>query len=546
MRSRQGFVAWQPKRQGMTGQYASRSAWRARLDTAETVVFSAIFAFLPELGLMWLLVPFLHEGFHGGWGWALRLAVAVPLLLTPLVAAVAGGVLAWQARPSRPVMRWLLIGLGSKAMVFLCGVLLFLPGLQGPIGWMLFCLVALALAVVAAAFPVPMMWAVIVHAIVSRRRARMIMRIAFAALVISAVAVWAKFAVTSFVERAPMVEALSVSPSGRLYAATGAGIFAADPKSDTLRYLRCGSWGQPASSVVADARNPSLVWAGLAMPDTVITKLVESREAGRSWHPVGGVPSGGYVVSTGSAIYARQGSGLSTWVNRSGNEGDWHERPLKLPKIEAPGKVRVFPGVMAASSTHPGLVFVGIEYSISATRTQGETWRGALYRSRDFGDTWERVSIPLSVENNAGEQIDDIAIIPGDPEIIAVVTWWGFLISSDEGDHWRRLKRPQGEHPEVSGAPTVPPTAYLLVEGGLYASQDLGRTWHILRGGVECIAISPTDPATIYAGSWQGQWWDRKRREDVAVTGGVYRSRDGGKTWRRLRYSFLPIGPRGR
>jgi hypothetical protein len=527
----------------MTTNSASRSAWRARLDIVETALFSAIFALLPELGLAALLVPWLHEGFHGAWGWALRTAVAVPLFLTPLVAAVAGGVLARQARSSRPVLRWLLIGLGARAAAPVCGaLLLFLPGPQGPIRWMFFCLVALVLSVAAAAFPVPMMWAVIVYAIVSRPRARMIMRILFAVLVIGALALWARLAAGAFVEGAQNVTALSVSPSGRLYAATRAGIFAADPKSDTLRYLRCGSWGQPASTVVADARNPALLWAGIARPDTGITELVESRDAGRSWHPVTGAPSDGYVLSTGSAIYGRQGHGFNIWVNRSGNEGDWRKRPLKLPKIEAAGRVRVFPGVMAASATDPGLILVGVEYSIGATREQGETWRGALFRSRDFGATWERVSIPLSVENNAGEQIDDIAIIPGNPEIIAIATWWALLISSDEGRHWRRLERPQGEHPEVSGAPALPPTIYLLVEGGLYASQDLGRTWRDVRGGVECIAISPADSRTIYTALWQGQWWDRKLRRDVAVTGGIYRSRDGGKTWRRLRYSYPLIG----
>jgi hypothetical protein len=535
---------------------------------AETALVSAIFAFLPELGLIALLVPPLHEGFHGAWGWALQLAVAVPLVLTPLVAAVAGGILAWQARPSRPVLRWLLIGMGAKATTLLCGaLLLFLPGPQGPVRWMVFCLAALVLSVAAAAFPVPMMWAVIGHAVSSRRRPRIITRIVLAVLIVAALVLWARFAVLGFIERAQSVAALSVSPSGRVYAATGAGIFAAGPKSTTLRYLRCGSLGTPATTVVADARNAALVWAGLAMANALTTRLVESRDAGSTWHPVAGLPPADYILSAPSAIYAKHDHAFDTlWVNRSGQVGDWERRPLKLSKVEAQGRVRVSPSVMAASSERPGLVMLAAECRITepaAGATEGrdlralqpapprgafapqpaaETWRGALFRTRDFGSTWQSVPMPLLVENNAGEQIDDIAIIPGKPEIVAAATWWGFLISSDEGDHWRRLKRPQGEHPEVSGAPTVPPTIYLLVEGGLYASHDLGRTWRDVRGGVECIAVSPADPRTIYAGSWDGQWWDRKLRRDVAVTGGVYRSRDAGKTWRRLRYSYLPFG----
>jgi len=565
----------------MTANQASHSARRTRLDVVETALVSAIFAWLPEAALLvFLLVIFLiGEELHGTWAWCLRLTLIVPACLTPLVAAVAGGVLAQRAQPPPSVRRWLLIGLGARAAALLCGALPFyvFPGPDLSIPSIILYPAALLLAVAAAAFPVPMMWAVIAHAVVSRRRLRIITRIALATLIVGAVALWAKSAVTGFVQGAQSVEGLSVSPSGRVYAATGAGIFAAGPKSTTLRYLRCGSLGTPATMVVADARNVALVWAGLAVPNALTTNLLESRDASKTWHPVAGPPPPDDVLSTSSAIYAKHDHDFETlWVNRSGQVGDWAKRPLKLPKIEAGGRVRVFANLMAASSQHPGLVMLAAEYGVSGTPAGGEarrgpkaeshgvrpgdtsaipaggeTWRGALYRTRDFGDTWERVSIPLLVEGDASEQIDDIAIIPGSPEIVAVATWWGLLISSDEGRHWRRLKRPQGEHPKVFGAPTVPPTIYLLVEGQLYASGDLGRTWKDMRGGVSCIAISPAAPRTIYAGSRRGgvvRRWEEGRGTYIdykPAQGGVYRSQDGGRSWRRLTYSFVPFGDPG-
>jgi len=125
----------------------------------------------------------------------------VPICLTPLVAAVAGGILARQARPPRPVLRWLLIGLGARAAALFCGALVFLvyfvpahPGAS-----ILLWAVAVPLTVAAAAFPVPMMWAVIVHAMVSRRRTRIVMRVTLATLVTAAIAFiwWWKFSVVS-------------------------------------------------------------------------------------------------------------------------------------------------------------------------------------------------------------------------------------------------------------------------------------------------------------------------------------------------------------
>jgi len=340
----------------------------------ETALVAAIFALVPEWALFMLLVPPLHEGFHGAWGWCLRLAVAVPPFLTPVAAGVAGVILARQARPSRPVLRWLLIGLGAKAAAPLCGaLLLFLPGPHGPIRWTLFCLAALVLAVAAAAYPVPMMWAVIAHAIVSRRRARIVTRVVLALLVIGAIAVWAIFAATSLVKGAQSVEALSVSPSGRIYAATRGGVFAAGPKSTTLRYLRCGSVGRAASMVEADARDDRLVWTGLQVPDSLVTNLLESRDAGRTWHAVAALPPHGCVLSTRSAIYAYDPDPRTLWVNRSGAAGGWQKRPLRLPRIKASGRVRVFRKVIAASSQHPGLVMLAAECEVSAVSAGGAT-----------------------------------------------------------------------------------------------------------------------------------------------------------------------------
>jgi photosystem II stability/assembly factor-like uncharacterized protein len=62
---------------------------------------------------------------------------------------------------------------------------------------------------------------------------------------------------------------------------------------------------------------------------------------------------------------------------------------------------------------------------------------------------------------------------------------------------------------------------------GVFGSADGGRSWHPLGPprivSAQALAISPTDPAVVYAGSAYGQ-----------NTHGLYRSTDGGSSWQRL------------
>lgn len=66
--------------------------------------------------------------------------------------------------------------------------------------------------------------------------------------------------------------------------------------------------------------------------------------------------------------------------------------------------------------------------------------------------------------------------------------------------------------------------------GGVYRSRDRGRTWQIRNEGlantyVNCVAFDPTDPSTIYLGT----------------NGGPAKSTDGGDTWRMLLTGLPPL-----
>jgi photosystem II stability/assembly factor-like uncharacterized protein len=72
------------------------------------------------------------------------------------------------------------------------------------------------------------------------------------------------------------------------------------------------------------------------------------------------------------------------------------------------------------------------------------------------------------------------------------------------------------------------------VDGGVWTTQDAGRTWQPLFdrepvGSIGAIAIAPSSPATIYVGTGEADM-----RSDIAQGDGMYKSTDGGAHWAHI------------
>ncbi|MEO6254995.1 MAG: hypothetical protein ABIO79_16925, partial [Ferruginibacter sp.] len=70
--------------------------------------------------------------------------------------------------------------------------------------------------------------------------------------------------------------------------------------------------------------------------------------------------------------------------------------------------------------------------------------------------------------------------------------------------------------------------------GGVWKTTDYGRTWKPIfddqpTGSIGDIAVSPSNPNTIYVGSGEGL-----QRPDLSVGDGIYKSTDGGLTWKNI------------
>jgi len=93
-----------------------------------------------------------------------------------------------------------------------------------------------------------------------------------------------------------------------------------------------------------------------------------------------------------------------------------------------------------------------------------------------------------------------------------------------------------GRSVAVTGDPSNPRVFYFgAVDGGVWKSSTAGQSWTNLTDGrsslasIGAIAVAPSDPNVLYAGGGEADF-----REDYTYGDGVERSTDGGRTWTHL------------
>jgi len=180
---------------------------------------------------------------------------------------------------------------------------------------------------------------------------------------------------------------------------------------------------------------------------------------------------------------------------------------------------------------------------------------GGVWKSTDAGATLEQ-----AWPDDASQSMGAIAVGPdgtvwaGTGELNpggGSITFGGTGIyrSDDGGDSWsRRGLEDSGTTGRIVVHPTDPRTVYVAAGGslftaggqrGIYRTTDGGRTWRRIlapatpfTGGADLV-MDPSDPKRLYAAMW-----DHRREPDVRTYGGVgsglFRTDDGGATWTRL------------
>ena len=103
-----------------------------------------------------------------------------------------------------------------------------------------------------------------------------------------------------------------------------------------------------------------------------------------------------------------------------------------------------------------------------------------------------------------------------------------------EGMRWRMIGPFRGGRTvAATGIPGKPSVFYMAPNnGGVWKTTDFGRTWIPIfddqpTGSIGALAVAPSNPDIIYVGSGEGL-----RRPDLSTGDGIYKSTDGGQTWK--------------
>lgn len=161
-------------------------------------------------------------------------------------------------------------------------------------------------------------------------------------------------------------------------------------------------------------------------------------------------------------------------------------------------------GSVAVAPGNPNIVYVGSgEANIRGNVGEGN----GIYRSLDAGESWDHVW-------TAEGQIGTIVVSPDDDDVIFAAA----------------LGSPFGAGPER----------------GVYRSTDGGDSWEQVLyvdedTGASDVAFNESNPNVLFAGMWQ----TRRYPWDLVSGGpgsGLYMSRNGGDTWKKLEGNGLPEG----
>lgn len=282
--------------------------------------------------------------------------------------------------------------------------------------------------------------------------------------------------------------------------------------------------GGRARALVVHPKDPKILWAAAGSGG-----LWKSEDGGTTWRPLAdrlGLPAGSLIsdphnpdilyFGTGERFHSG-GPGAGIYVTQDAGES-W--------KLLASTRAWRYIPSLAISPADSNLI-------LAAVSDPDFPVRSGVYRSTNTGRTWTRVL--------QGDHFSPSSLLfqPGAvSRVLAAVREGLFprgesrvMYSNDGGQTWQRssgVGSTRFTRYEIAYSQSHPLTAYAVASDGVYRSDDGGvvfsrRAADSSAGYVsyaQSLWVSPADPNFLFAGGT-----------------GLARSRDGGTTWQRIKYS---------
>lgn len=181
---------------------------------------------------------------------------------------------------------------------------------------------------------------------------------------------------------------------------------------------------------------------------------------------------------------------------------------------------------------------------------------GGVYKTTDAGNSWKNITDGQLNTSSVGA----IAVSESDPNVIyigmgehairGVMTSHGDGVykSTDSGMTWKHVGLKQSDHiSRIRIHPRNPDLVYVAVQGqlygtskerGIYRSKDGGKTWDKIfyvddKTGAADISMDMNNSGILYAAMWDYQRYPWKVRSGGPGSA-LYKSTDGGDNWEKL------------
>jgi len=275
-------------------------------------------------------------------------------------------------------------------------------------------------------------------------------------------------------------------------------------------------------ALLSDPWHPGAVYAGTDVG------LYKSDDGGVRWSVLDTPMNGSMVWSMAidpvdsNVMFAGTGTPSQPGIFRTADGGKtWDRLPVEIAR-DCPNVGIPRPTGIAVDPTDHRQVWVGLEVD-------------GVRHSRDGGETWTKVNGQIP-----NQDVHNVLVVAGPPKAVFTVVNDDVWRSTDDGETWHAARArevfpwhyPRG----IAVKPNDPRTVFVTLGdstpgriGAVMRSTDAGATWQSLglpiqpNSAMWTVSVPASAPDTVFAASRYGY---------------LYRSDDGGDSWRKLWREF--------